>query len=143
MGFSRRFACLLGAVALTSDSALAFSGLPLRGLPTGMTKHPAACLGPHANRVPPRAKRASVTVRMADAAPAETEKAWTPAGMTVEDFYERSLGSWRSLRSSHNIAFAQLEEVNSDIDITKVDIDDPELIQVSLNSDYLRLQMHS
>jgi len=59
-----------------------------------------------------------------------TEKAWTARGMTVEDFYTNSIGSWRSLRSSHNIAFAQLEEVNSEIDITTVDQDDEELIQV-------------
>jgi len=50
--------------------------------------------------------------------------------MTVEDFYSNSIGSWRSLRSSHNIAFAQLEEVNSDIDIMNVDQDDTELIEV-------------
>jgi len=50
--------------------------------------------------------------------------------MTVEDFYSNSIGSWRSLRSSHNIAFAQLEEVNSDIDIMNVGQDDAELIEV-------------
>ena len=49
--------------------------------------------------------------------------------MTVEDFYSNSIGSWRSLRSSHNIAFAQLE-VNSDIDIMNVGQDDAELIEV-------------
>jgi len=72
--------------------------------------------------------RPAATVRMSG--DTTTEKAWTARGMTVEDFYTNSIGSWRSLRSSHNIAFAQLEEVNSEIDITTVDQDDEELIQV-------------
>jgi len=72
--------------------------------------------------------RPAVAVRMSG--DATTEKAWSAAGMTVEDFYTSSIGSWRSLRSSHNIAFAQLEEVNSEIDITTVDQDDEELIQI-------------
>ena len=59
-----------------------------------------------------------------------TDKAWTAAGMKVEDFYSNSIGTWRSLRSSHNIAFAQLEEVDSEIVITPVDQDDEELIQI-------------
>uniref|UniRef100_UPI0004E5BCA6 Putative phycoerythrin lyase n=1 Tax=Guillardia theta (strain CCMP2712) TaxID=905079 RepID=UPI0004E5BCA6 len=50
--------------------------------------------------------------------------------MSVEEFFERSVGSWRSLRSSHNIAFAQLEEVNSDIDITQVAADDSEFLDI-------------
>ena len=128
MGFSLRLAAvgLLGAVTLTPPSALAFNGMALRTCRPGATAHRAVS-GLQPARTP---RTAAVETKMeADAA---TEKAWSAAGMTVEDFYTNSIGSWRSLRSSHNIAFAQLEEVNSDIDITTVDQDDEELIQVCM-----------
>lgn len=112
---------LLGAALTPGALAFTSSGLVLRGstsvrtcrVPTGAVQ---TC------RVP-----AGASLRMTDAT---AEKAWSPAGMTVEDFYERSIGCWRALRSSHNIAFAQLEEVNSEIDITNVAQDDPELIEI-------------
>jgi phycoerythrin-associated linker protein len=60
----------------------------------------------------------------------ENAGAWSPNGMSVEEFFTRSIGTWRSLRSSHNIAFGQIEEVNSNIDISTVSAEDPELIQI-------------
>jgi len=116
-------ALLLLAVTLT-PSSLAFTGLSLRTSPLGLGGQRAVAFQPSRAQVP----RPAATVRMSG--DTTTEKAWTARGMTVEDFYTNSIGSWRSLRSSHNIAFAQLEEVNSEIDITTVDQDDEELIQI-------------
>lgn len=126
--FSLRLAAvgLLGAVTLTPESALAFNGMALRTCLPGTAVHRAV-----SGLQPARGPR-TVAVATKMEADAATEKAWSAAGMTVEDFYTNSIGSWRSLRSSHNIAFAQLEEVNSDIDITMVDQDDEELIQVCM-----------
>ena len=118
---------LLGAATLVPQAALAFNGMPLHATPAAASVHRAVSgVKPAALRLhtPRRAG-----VRMSSEA-AKEEKAWSAAGMTVEDFYSNSIGSWRSLRSSHNIAFAQLEEVNSDIDIMNVDQDDAELIEV-------------
>jgi phycoerythrin-associated linker protein len=129
MVFSLRLAAvgLLGAVTLAPEAALAFNRLPLHPTPVGASVHGAvSAVKPAAIRM--RAPRSARGVRMSSEA--ATEKAWSAAGMTVEDFYSNSIGSWRSLRSSHNIAFAQLEEVNSEIDITNVDQDDAELIQI-------------
>ena len=64
------------------------------------------------------------------AAATENAGSWSPNGMNVEDFFTRSIGTWRSLRSSHNIAFGQIEEVNSNIEISTVSAEDPELIQI-------------
>ena len=130
---------ILGAVMLGPESSLAFSVLPLRASPAGVaTPRALSTMKPLSPAV---AARHATAVRMSGEA--TTEKAWSAAGMTVEDFYANSIGSWRSLRSSHNIAFAQLEEVNSDIDITNVDQDDEELIQVCvcvINSAVVRLR---
>jgi len=118
---------LLGAATLVPQAALAFNGMPLHATPAAASVHRAVSgVKPAALRLhtPRRAG-----VRMSSEA-AKEEKAWSAAGMTVEDFYSNSIGSWRSLRSSHNIAFAQLEEVNSDIDIMNVDQDDAELIEI-------------
>ena len=115
---------VLGALMLATDSALAFSVTSLVPCCTGSAVN-CAVSGRFPARKSWRTAAALSATRMA-----ETEKAWSAAGMTVEDFYKNSIGSWRSLRSSHNIAFAQLEEVNSEIDITGVDQSDEELIQI-------------
>mmetsp|Transcript_50022 Transcript_50022/g.118334 ORF Transcript_50022/g.118334 Transcript_50022/m.118334 type:complete len:255 (-) Transcript_50022:75-839(-) len=52
------------------------------------------------------------------------------AGMKVEELWERSIGTWAGLRSSHSIAFGQIEEVRSDMTVDKIDKDDPELIAI-------------
>ena len=78
---------LLGAALTPGALAFTSSGLVLRGstsvrtcrVPTGAVQ---TC------RVP-----AGASLRMTDAT---AEKAWSPAGMTVEDFYERSIGCWRA-----------------------------------------------
>lgn len=44
--------------------------------------------------------------------------------MTIETFVAQSIGTWRSQRSGHNLAFQHFEEVRSTIDITAVGPDD-------------------
>jgi phycoerythrin-associated linker protein len=44
--------------------------------------------------------------------------------MDIETFVLRSLGRWRSQRSSHNLAFQHSEEVHSTIDIVPVNVSD-------------------
>lgn len=41
--------------------------------------------------------------------------------MTIETFVAQSIGTWRSQRSGHNLAFQHFEEVRSNIEITAVD----------------------
>ena len=60
----------------------------------------------------------------------ENVGAFSPRGMNVEDFFTKSIGTWKSLRSSHNIAFGQIEEVNSNIEISPVTADDAELLKI-------------
>ncbi len=50
--------------------------------------------------------------------------------MNIETFVERSLGRWRSQRSSHNLAFQHSEEVLSTIDITAVTATDPTVAEL-------------
>ncbi len=42
--------------------------------------------------------------------------------MKIEHFVAQSLGKWRSMRSSHSLAFKQFEEVVSNIEIQSVDV---------------------
>ena len=49
-----------------------------------------------------------------DASPAQK---FSPQGMSVEDFFNKSIGQWRSQRSSHNLVWAQFEAITSEIDI--------------------------
>ena len=50
--------------------------------------------------------------------------------MSITQFVEQSLGSWRSLRSVHHLAFSHLEEVNSEIEIVSLNTDDDEVIKL-------------
>lgn len=50
--------------------------------------------------------------------------AFSTVGMTVEQFFERSIGLWRSQRSSHILAFAQFEAITSEISIESVSVSD-------------------
>ena len=47
--------------------------------------------------------------------------------MNIEQFVAQSEGTWRSMRSSHSLAFQQFEEVLSEIRIQKVNSEDPEV----------------
>lgn len=58
------------------------------------------------------------------------EAIFSPKGMTVEDFFERSIGQWRSQRSSHNLTWTQYEAITSDIIISSKTNTDEEVIQL-------------
>ena len=47
--------------------------------------------------------------------------------MTIEQFVAQSIGEWRSMRSGHSLAFQQFEDVLSEINITSIKRDEPEI----------------
>ncbi len=50
--------------------------------------------------------------------------------MAIQEFVAKSLGSWRSLRSVHHLAFNYLEQVNSEIQIQALAPDNPAVISL-------------
>ncbi|HGY5533039.1 MAG: phycobiliprotein lyase [Prochlorococcus sp.] len=54
--------------------------------------------------------------------------------MKIEHFVAQSEGTWRSMRSSHSLAFQQFEEVLSEIRIKKVTPEEPEVIELLKSS---------
>jgi phycoerythrin-associated linker protein len=49
--------------------------------------------------------------------------------MDITEFVERSIGSWRSQRSAHHLAFAHFEAVVSEIDIISLSPTDPAVLE--------------
>jgi phycoerythrin-associated linker protein len=50
--------------------------------------------------------------------------------MEITEFFELSIGRWRSQRSGHHLAFAHFEQVLSDIDIESLSTDDPAVLAI-------------
>ncbi|MDF5734729.1 MULTISPECIES: phycobiliprotein lyase [unclassified Nostoc] len=50
--------------------------------------------------------------------------------MEITEFFELSIGRWRSQRSGHHLAFAHFEEVLSNIDIEPLSTDDPAVLAI-------------
>jgi phycoerythrin-associated linker protein len=50
--------------------------------------------------------------------------------MKITEFFELSIGRWRSQRSAHHLAFAHFEEVLSTIDIESLTTDDPAVLEI-------------
>lgn len=50
--------------------------------------------------------------------------------MTVEEFFEKSLGDWKSQRSSHNLVWGQFEAVTSEIKIDARSASDSSVIEL-------------
>ncbi len=50
--------------------------------------------------------------------------------MKITEFFELSIGRWRSQRSGHHLAFAHFEEVLSNIDIESLSTDDPAVLAI-------------
>lgn len=50
--------------------------------------------------------------------------------MEINEFFELSIGRWRSQRSGHHLAFAHFEEVLSNIDIESLSTDDQTVLEV-------------
>ena len=68
----------------------------------------------------------------ADASPAQK---FSPQGMSVEDFFNKSIGQWRSQRSSHNLAWAQFEAITSEIDIDLLEPNHPDVLKLCEQND--------
>ena len=47
--------------------------------------------------------------------------------MTIEQFVAQSVGEWRSMRSGHSLAFQQFEDVLSEINISSLKINAPDV----------------
>jgi hypothetical protein len=50
--------------------------------------------------------------------------------MTVKEFFDMSVGEWKCLRTSHNIAFSMVEEVNTDMTVENLPVDHPEILEM-------------
>lgn len=57
------------------------------------------------------------------------------AGMSVEEFFQSSMGSWKSQRSSHTLAWGQFEAVTSEIDIEPLEMDDADVVAMCAAQD--------
>ncbi|MDJ0531776.1 MAG: phycobiliprotein lyase [Xenococcaceae cyanobacterium MO_207.B15] len=55
--------------------------------------------------------------------------------MDINEFVEMSLGTWRSQRSAHHLAFAHFEEVTSTIDIEALPTEDSKVIELCKTHD--------
>lgn len=55
--------------------------------------------------------------------------------MTVEEFFDKSLGEWKSQRSSHNLAWAQFEAVTSEISIEPREVSDRDVVELCKQND--------
>lgn len=64
---------------------------------------------------------------VAEATTDAAAKPFSPAGMTVDDFFSRSMGDWFSQRSSHNLIWKQFEAITSEIQIREVSPGTPDL----------------
>lgn len=64
----------------------------------------------------------------------ESESIFSAKGMTVEQFFKRSVGQWRSQRSSHNLAWGQFEQITSEITINELEEQDPEIVELCRNN---------
>lgn len=64
----------------------------------------------------------------------EAQGAYDPSGMTVDEFFEKSLGEWRSQRSSHNLAWTQFEAITSDIEIVEKPLSDEAVQELCANN---------
>ena len=53
---------------------------------------------------------------------------------TINSFIDKSIGSWKSIRSTHSLAFQEFENTNSNILISKIDIDNKEVKEILLDS---------
>ena len=55
---------------------------------------------------------------------------------TINSFIDRSIGSWKSIRSSHSLAFQEFENTNSNILISKINIDNKEVKDILLDFNF-------
>jgi phycoerythrin-associated linker protein len=48
--------------------------------------------------------------------------------MNIQEFVGQSIGTWKSQRSAHHLAFGHFEAINSLIEIAEIALDDPALL---------------
>lgn len=53
---------------------------------------------------------------------------------TINSFIDKSIGSWKSIRSTHSLAFQEFENTNSNILISKININSSEVNQILKDS---------
>ena len=53
---------------------------------------------------------------------------------TINSFIDKSIGSWKSIRSTHSLAFQEFENTNSNIIISKININSSEVNQILKDS---------
>lgn len=64
----------------------------------------------------------------------DRDSTFSTQGMTVEQFFKQSIGQWRSQRSSHNLAWAQFEQITSEITICELEEHDTEIVELCKNN---------
>jgi phycoerythrin-associated linker protein len=57
------------------------------------------------------------------------------AGMNITEFVELSIGSWRSQRSAHHLAFSHFEAIESEIEIVNLSLDNSEVVELCKSYD--------
>ena len=55
--------------------------------------------------------------------------------MNITEFFELSIGKWRSQRSAHHLAFSHFEEVMSEISIESLNKDDSKVLEICKSYD--------
>lgn len=109
---------------------------------------PATTLGFAKHNLPRLLPRRTVPVCSSQAHEStQTPKKFSLAAMTVDDFFERSVGEWRSQRSSHNLLWSQFEQITSEISIQPLQSSHPDVIKlcnandVDVNQPFFSLKM--
>lgn len=64
-----------------------------------------------------------------------TQAPFSAKGMTAEDFFKRSIGEWRSQRSSHNLVWTQFEQITSEIVISNLSDSSTDVIKLCKSND--------
>ena len=50
--------------------------------------------------------------------------------ITIKEFIDKSIGEWKSIRSTHTLAFQEFENTNSTLKITYQDIESEEVLEI-------------
>jgi phycoerythrin-associated linker protein len=99
-------------------------------------RRPSATLAaPAASAEEPESTAAVTSVEVAEPAGPADCGPYDPSGMTVDEFFARSMGEWRTQRSSHNLVWSQFEAVTSEIAIVERASDDPEVLALCVSND--------
>ena len=56
--------------------------------------------------------------------------------ITINQFIQQSIGEWKSIRSSHSLAFQEFENTTSKILISNLNLDDKNVVRLLEKSDY-------